>query len=90
MSETIHALWNTRFLTQIIESMADGVFTLDTQGRITSWNPAMERISGYPAAEALGKTCRILNCSRCFGRDCPVDQNACGLLSEGRADRDCR
>ena len=90
MSETIHALWNTRFLTQIIESMADGVFTLDTQGRITSWNPAMERISGYCAAEALGQTCRILSCSRCFGRDCPVDQTACGLLSEGRAeDNEC-
>ena len=90
MSETIHALWNTRFLTQIIESMADGVFTLDPQGRITSWNPAMERISGYSAAEALGRTCRILNCSRCFGRDCPVDQEACGLLSHGRAeDNEC-
>ncbi len=90
MSETIHALWNTRFLTQIIESMADGVFTLDPQGRITSWNPAMERISGYSAAEALGRACRILNCSRCFGRDCPVDQEACGLLSHGRAeDNEC-
>ena len=90
MAEKIHALWNTRFLTQIIESMADGVFTLDTDGRITSWNPAMERISGYAATAALGQTCRILSCSRCFGRECPVDQNACGLLNEGKAeDNEC-
>jgi two-component system, NtrC family, response regulator HydG len=90
MPERIHALWNARFLNQIIESMADGVFTLDADGRITSWNPAMERICGYSAAEALGQTCRILGCSRCFGRDCPVDHNACGLLREGRAeDNEC-
>jgi len=90
MPEKIHALWNTRFLTQIIESMADGVFTLDADGRITSWNPAMERICGYSAAEALGQTCRILSCSRCFGRDCPTDHNTCGLLREGRAeDNEC-
>ncbi len=57
MTEMIHALWNPRFLTQIIESMADGVFTLDTQGRITSWNPAMERISGY-RAEIGRASCR--------------------------------
>ncbi len=90
MPEKIHALWNTRFLTQIIDSMADGVFTLDAEGHITSWNPAMERICGYSAAEALGQTCRILGCSRCFGRDCPVDHQACGLLRQGRAeDNEC-
>jgi transcriptional regulator with PAS, ATPase and Fis domain len=36
MTEKNHAVWNVRFLNQIMDSMAEGVFTLDTQGRITS------------------------------------------------------
>jgi PAS domain S-box-containing protein len=32
-----------------------GVFTLDTQGRLSSWNAGAERIHGYPAHEIIGK-----------------------------------
>lgn len=63
--------------------MSDGVFTLDTNGQITSWNPSMERISGYTAEEALGKTCQILQCSRCFGRECPAGIYMCKILEKG-------
>ena len=48
---------NRRFVQQVIDCMAEGVFTLDEGGRITSWNPAMEKITGYTAEAALGKTC---------------------------------
>ena len=53
MDDKTDDIWNVRFINRIIDSMADGVFTLDAQGRIASWNPSMERISGYTAVEAL-------------------------------------
>ena len=39
----------------LIESMPDGIITIDDQGRIESLNPAAERIFGYPQAELLGR-----------------------------------
>jgi len=48
-----HEIWNIHFIEQIIDTMADGVFTLDNKGRFTSWNRSMERISGYTAEEAM-------------------------------------
>jgi PAS domain S-box-containing protein len=86
MSKKIHELWNFRFVNQIIDSMADGVFTMDADGRISSWNRSMERISGYSAEEALGKTCDILQCSRCFGKKCPAGIKKCGILEHGQSE----
>ena len=86
MSMKSHEIWNAYFINQIIDSMADGVFTMDTAGRITSWNPAMERISGYSAEETLGKTCKILQCSRCFGKQCPSNIKKCGILYSGESE----
>ncbi|MBW1842617.1 MAG: sigma 54-interacting transcriptional regulator [Deltaproteobacteria bacterium] len=86
MSQKTHELWNNRFLSQIIDSMGDGVFTLDSGGRISSWNPSMERITGYTAAEALGKTCGILQCSRCFGKQCPASLKECGIFRHGKGE----
>ena len=45
----------------LLESMADGVFTLNEKGEITLWNRAIEEITGYKAAELLGQSCEILN-----------------------------
>jgi len=46
-----------RFLETILGSVADGVFTVDQQRRITSFNRAAERITGVSASEAIGKKC---------------------------------
>lgn len=82
MSLKTHEIWNRRFLSRIIDSMADGVFTMDSQGNISSWNQSMERISGYTAKEALGRRCDLLNCSRCFGENCPADIEKCRILTQ--------
>ncbi len=74
------AIWNHLFVSRIIDSMADGVFTMDENGYISSWNKSMARISGYSAEEALGKTCEILRCSRCFDKNCPTDIKKCNIL----------
>jgi PAS domain S-box-containing protein len=84
-------LWDNRLVSRIIDSMADGVFTLDNNGRIASWNGSMEKISGYTAEEAVGQTCALLNCSRCFGKTCPADINRCNILEKGSSGaKECR
>ena len=80
MNEKIHEIWNVRFINRIIDSMADGVFTMDATGRISSWNPSMERISGYTAKEALGRTCQLLQFSHCFGKACPANIKKCKIM----------
>lgn len=44
---------------------ADGAFAISPEGRITLWNPAAERILGYPSGEAIGRFC----CDVFRGRD---------------------
>ncbi len=41
----------------ILDSIADGVFTVDDQWRITSWNRAAQGITGFTREEALGRPC---------------------------------
>ncbi|MFH1153563.1 MAG: sigma 54-interacting transcriptional regulator [Pseudomonadota bacterium] len=81
-----HDLWNVNFFNQIIDTMADGLFTLNADGEIISWNRAMERISGFPAAEAIGQGCGLIDCSRCLGKRCPSDVQKCGVLQKGQSE----
>jgi len=41
----------------ILESIADGVFTIAREWRITSFNRAAERITGIPRGKAIGQKC---------------------------------
>ena len=83
MAEEQVEIWNQQVVRRIIDSMADGVFILDKDGKIVSWNRSMERISGYSAEEALGQTCALLACSRCFGQNCPADIGKCRIFEKG-------
>jgi PAS domain-containing protein len=38
----------------VLESALDAVAELDEDGVITAWNPAAERLFGWPASEAVG------------------------------------
>ena len=53
-------------LATILDTMADGVFVIDTGHIIQRWNRAMERITGYSAAEAVGRNCAFLH-GACHG-----------------------
>jgi len=57
---------------RILESIADGVFTTDAEGRITSFNRAAEEVTGFSRREAIGQFCfDIFRASLC--------QTECGL-----------
>ncbi|QTA78230.1 Putative diguanylate cyclase [Desulfonema limicola] len=86
MSESLNTLLNNRLVQLLLESIGDGVFTLNPEGFITSWNCSMEKISGYSAGEIIGKRCSILEFSQCFGKQCPVSPLECGILKYGRVD----
>lgn len=44
-----------RHLASVVECANDLVISTDAEGRITSWNPAAERISGYRSHEVRGQ-----------------------------------
>jgi PAS domain S-box-containing protein len=56
MGEKSHILKGDAYKT-ILDSIADGVFTVDDEWRIISWNRAAEQITGFPATEAVGHFC---------------------------------
>jgi PAS domain S-box-containing protein len=47
-------------LADIVEHSEDAVISQDLDGRITSWNPAAERMYGHAAAEAIGQPIRLI------------------------------
>jgi PAS domain S-box-containing protein len=62
----------TGFTNAILESISDGVFTVDSDFRVTSFNRAAERITGVCRGEALGRHCsEVLRSSLC--------EDACAL-----------
>ena len=55
---------NNLDLSQLIHSIGEGVIVADSNGNIVFWNPSAERIFGFSAAEALGKTLDIITPER--------------------------
>jgi PAS domain S-box-containing protein len=56
----------------ILESISDGVFTVDHEWHITSFNRAAERITGIPRDHAIGKFCWEIFRSNMCEKDCAL------------------
>jgi len=67
----------------ITDNLFDGLYLVDSDRKITYWNPAAEKITGFKSEEVLGKSCAdgILvhvdeqGCCLC-DRDCPLKDAA--------------
>ncbi len=65
----------------ILDSISDGVFTVDHQWRITSFNRAAEKITGIPRSKAIGRLCwEVFRSNMCKG-DCALRRT----MKEGRS-----
>jgi PAS domain S-box-containing protein len=56
----------------ILESISDGVFTVDGQWRVTSFNRAAEEITGIKRREAIGSLCQEVFRSSMCETQCPL------------------
>ncbi len=75
--------WESENIHLLLDSLSDGVFTVSRQGRITSWNRAMEIITGHRKEDVLNGPCSILNLSSCSGGFCPENPSDCEVFSKG-------
>jgi len=65
----------------ILESISDGVFTVNHEWRITSFNRAAEETTGIPRSEAIGRYCwEVFRSNMCEG-DCALRRT----MKEGRS-----
>jgi len=46
------------FYRDLLDHLSDGVYFTDAERRITYWNKAAERLTGYSKEEVLGRSCR--------------------------------
>jgi PAS domain S-box-containing protein len=59
----------------ILDSVADGVFTVDRNWKITSFNRAAETITGWRSEGAIGKSCGDVFHSSICGENCAIAQS---------------
>jgi PAS domain S-box-containing protein len=56
----------------ILESISEGVFTVDLEWRVTSFNRAAEEITGVSRKEAIGRSCSDVFRSSMCGAECAL------------------
>jgi len=73
--ETFRDLTQSLTKELVLESIADGVFTVDRNWRITSFNRAAESITGWRREDAIGKSCADVFHSSICGENCAIAQS---------------
>ncbi|MGA8892021.1 MAG: sigma 54-interacting transcriptional regulator [Anaeromyxobacteraceae bacterium] len=73
----------------LADVLPDALFTIDLEGRVTYWNHAAERITGWSRQEAIGRDCSILAGDALRGCSCGVGPLRCGLAEQGRTSKTC-
>ena len=75
------------FFADLLDEISDGVYFVDLQREITYWNGGAERITGYPAAEVLGRSCAEGILRHVSDRGKQLCRNGCPLaavMNDGR------
>ncbi|MBN2356390.1 PAS domain-containing protein, partial [candidate division KSB1 bacterium] len=70
----------SRFTENILDSLSEGVITVDKNLKINYFNPAAERITGHGRAEVLGKFCKNICASEACHDRCPI----AAVLQQGK------
>lgn len=74
-------------LAELLEGTTDAAFAVDLQGEVRTWNKAAEKLFGYPASCAIGKSCAALIGGR-IAPCTPVCCESCDLLGCARNGRE--
>ncbi|MBI5095287.1 MAG: sigma 54-interacting transcriptional regulator [Candidatus Hydrogenedentes bacterium] len=75
-------------LEAIMDTMADGVFVLDTLRVVRRWNRAMERLTGYSRDETVGNPCGVFTwLQRDVDEEAAKEAMFCQLFAAGNLDR---
>lgn len=73
-SETMDKSLTEDQIEMVLDSIADGVFTVDSEFVITSFNRAAQQITGVPLQEAIGRPCcEVFRAEICEG-ECALKQ----------------
>lgn len=78
-----------RLLGSLGDTLPEGLFTTDAQGRIESWNSEAERLTGWTKEQAIGQTCQLLAGDAIHGCQCDGGPIACSLAKRGRSSKTC-
>jgi PAS domain S-box-containing protein len=60
MRQSEHAVPAAIDLDRLVAAVGDAIVVTDATGAITLWNPAAERMFGFPRCEALGKSLDLI------------------------------
>jgi diguanylate cyclase (GGDEF)-like protein/PAS domain S-box-containing protein len=83
--ESCEGLWGIRFSSsfyeKLLDNMHDGVYFVNRERKITYWNDGAQRLSGYAAGEAVGKSCPDNFLGHVDESGKPLCSNGCPLRS---------
>ncbi len=75
MKRALHELSSMRsILENLLKYMEEGVFTVDKDGKITSFNKSAQWITGYCLDEVIGKKCSDIFKSSLCNNGCPLSK----------------
>jgi PAS domain S-box-containing protein len=66
---------DTRFFPLIFDTISHGIFTIDADGRITSFNRMAEILTGYSKEEVIGRPCHQVFQADFCEADCPLKRS---------------
>ena len=81
LEKVLNQYWKT-----VVDTIQEGVMIVDETGKIVSVNRSFEMITGYSRQEALGRSCRLLQCDACEKARCRAEGRWCDLFKNGRID----
>jgi PAS domain S-box-containing protein len=82
LEQDLNTYWRT-----VVDTIQDAVMIVDTDGTIVTVNAAFAEVTGYGAAEIVGRSCTILQCPSCERDRGKSKEHWCPLFRTGRVRR---